>query len=209
MEEYGRILDVPPFDPWSEGVEGLHLWYLLDDPGTLYELLREGIRSWGQLRAFASVAGAGAPRAVKRGVEVARGRAALCRRFAELRRRGRGAPVDRAVLVASGAVSDTFIDEVTDLARDVGGRGADLLEALEAGRVARFRSRMIAKLRAHLREGGHLSEEEPLDDEEILLELTARAHRLETGLDARAVHALVERLVRGPRAPTPAGEAAP
>lgn len=198
LDEYGRLLDVPVFDPWANGVGGLHLWYVVDDVETLHQLLRLGISTWGQLETFAERAGAGTPAVVRRAAVAARGRAELCHRFAELRRRGRGTPVDRTVLVESGAVSERFIDDVSDLCRELEGRGDTLVAALEEKRVSGFHKNKREELRSYLLDQGHISQEESLPDEQILLELTAAAHRMETGLDTPEIHTLVERLARGP-----------
>jgi len=87
---------------------------------------------------------------------------------------GRGEPVDRAVLDASGAISETFIDRVTALAKELNGDGEQLVEALHAGEVDRFRSNKADELENYLRKEGYIVERESPDDDEIRLHMTRR-----------------------------------
>jgi hypothetical protein len=190
---YGRALRVPPFDPWVDGVGGLHLWYVIDDVDALHQLLRMGVRQWGQLDYLAAVGGESALPGGMRDVVVedARRVAALCDRFRQLWRQGRGRPVDRAALAESGAISDTFLDRVAELCDELDGDGEALVEALAAGRVPRFRTAQADELRAFLLERGYVVDEEPLAPEQIRIMLAAEAG------DVSAADALVERLGRG------------
>jgi len=199
---YGRLLAVPPFDLWGEIPGGLHLWYLLDDPSVLRSLLAKGISSWGQLANFAERAGPGVDPVVRDAYEAAKGRAALAGSLAKARRVGRGRPVDRLALETSGgAVTDTYLDGVTELAQEVGGRAVDLLEIIEERedeRVKGFRSNKLDDLRDYFLEEGYLSGREPLSDDEILRRLTADVERLGVGMDVDELNAFVRRLAKGP-----------
>jgi hypothetical protein len=173
---YGRALCVTPFDPWADGVGGLHLWYLVDDVDALHQLLSMGISRWGQLDALDVAGGPSAlPGGMRGVVDQARHTAALCDRFRQLWRQGRGRPVDRAVLVESGAISDTFMDRVAALCDEVGGNGEALFEALLQGGIPRFRSSQADELRAFLLDRGHIAEAEPLGLEQLRLMLAAEA----------------------------------
>ena len=59
-------------------------------------------------------------------------------------------------------MSANFVDRVTDLAKRVDGRAERIIEELKDGAVKRFRSGKIEELRAYFREGGYMSEKEPL-----------------------------------------------
>jgi hypothetical protein len=191
---YGRALRVPPFDPWADGVGGLHLWYVVDDVDALHQLLRMGVRQWGQLEYLAAVGDQSALPGGMRDVVVddARRAAALCDRFRQLWRQGRGRPVDRSALAESGAISDTFMDRVAELCDELDGDGEALVAALVAGRVPRFRAAQADELRAYLSDRGHVLDEDPLAPEEIRIRLAAEAG------DVSAADALVDRLGRGP-----------
>jgi hypothetical protein len=176
LAAYGRALCVPPFDPWADGVGGLHLWYLVDDVDALHQLLSMGISRWGQLDALDVAGGPTAlPGGMRGVVDQARHTAALCDRFRQLWRQGRGRPVDRAVLVESGAISDTFMDRVAALCDEVGGNGDALFEALLQGGIPRFRSSQADELRAFLLDRGHIAEAEPLGLEQLRVMLAAEA----------------------------------
>jgi hypothetical protein len=173
---YGRTLCVPPFDPWADGVGGLHLWYLVDDVDAVHQLLTMGITRWGQLDALDAAGGPDAlPGGMRGVVDRARHTAALCDRFRLLWRQGRSRPVDRAVLAESGAISDTFMDRVAELCDERGGHGEALVEALQQGCIPRFRSAQADELRAFLLDRGHIAETEPLEPEQLRILLAADA----------------------------------
>ncbi|MFW5951420.1 MAG: ATP-binding protein, partial [Gemmatimonadota bacterium] len=194
---YGALLDVPRFDPWMEGVGGLHLWYLVEDVDALHELLDLGIDRYGKLQGFARHGGG--LEAIRGVLDDARSHAELCRRFGEYWRRGRGRPVDRAALEESGAVTATFMDRVAALCQRVEGSAQALLAALDEGGVPRFRTASIEDLRDFFLRAGHLDEAEPLDDDAIRVRLVGLATS-HFGPDAAndVVCRLIERLRHGP-----------
>jgi energy-coupling factor transporter ATP-binding protein EcfA2 len=187
---YGRALPVPPFDPWADGVGGLHLWYLVEDVDALREMLTLGIERWGQLEHLAD----GGHRVGTTGevIEEARRAAGICDRFRRLWRRGRDRPVDRSTLADSGAISEVFLEPVAVLCDALNGDGRDLLDALADRRIPRFQAARVEELRAYLYTRDYLSDEEPLHPEEIRAELAT-----ESGVEPTAVERLLERLVRG------------
>jgi hypothetical protein len=193
---YGRALRVPPFDPRADGVGGVHLWYLVDDVDALHQLLAMGVSRWGQLEYLADAASEAAlPGGMREAVvDQARRAAALCERFRQLWRQGRGRPVDRATLAESGAISDTFMEPVAALCIEVDGEGQALVDALHDRRVAGFRSSKADELRAFLHAGGFLTDGEQLSPEEIRVRLVADAGDTAPG----DVDTLIERLTRGP-----------
>ena len=96
---------------------------------------------------------------------------------------GRGVPVDRRVLVDSDAVSSTYIDRVSDLAAELSGNAAALIEALEAGQVRGFRTEKRNDLRDYLLEQGCLDERPVLTADEIRREVRlAMFSELDSGL---------------------------
>jgi energy-coupling factor transporter ATP-binding protein EcfA2 len=197
---YGRLLGVPPFDPWADGVGGVHLWYLIGDVESLHTILAMGIERWGQLD-FLTASGLKVSDALRDVVEEARRAAHLCDRFRLLWRQGRGRPVNRGVLDASGAVSEAFLDPVSEVCDEVSGDAAALLQALEDRQVARFRTAQIDALRDFFLANGYLSDEDAMPADWIRLTLTTEAAARRPALPAGAVEELLARLVRGPGVP--------
>lgn len=163
---YGAVLGVPRLDVCETPIGAVHLWYLIDDPERLHGLLQLGVRTWGELETLARFSSEPGP-VIGEALEEARAGARVLETLAELRRIGRGRPVDRQVLVDSGAISARFLDRVADLAASLGGDAARLVAALEEGRLPHFRSEAARKLREYLEEHGYLDANEPLTIEEI------------------------------------------
>jgi hypothetical protein len=83
---------------------------------------------------------------------------------------GRGKPVGRAALQDSGAVSENFIDDVSDLADDLSDDAASLLRALrerEDERAKGFYDSKADQLEAYLEDEGYLDQRETKDPEEM------------------------------------------
>jgi hypothetical protein len=139
------------------------LWYLIDDVQELYRLLTHDINKWGQFQTLVDI---GSAEGLTRESPLFR-RASAAARLLELllryRRQGRGEPVDRAVLEASGAVSSAFIDEVSQLSQSLDGDARQLIENLCAGQVRRFRTAQIDALEGYLTECGCLDDQPVLD----------------------------------------------
>lgn len=166
-EAYASVLGVPLFNPRLEP-GAIHLFYLLrDDLDLMYQLMETWrITSLGQFEVLLdSDAGPAA-------VTDTEHRNRLRRRCGAVRiwmahwRRGRGRPVDRIALEQSGAVSETFIDRVADLAETVGEDGKALVQALSEGQVSRFHTSKIEELQRWLADEGYTDEEEILPAEE-------------------------------------------
>ncbi len=196
-DAYGRALAVPRLDPWSDGLGGVHLWYLLDEPDALHGLLKRGITRWGQLERVGRVTAA-PDAALRAALERAASAAALCERFLQLWRSGRGQAVDRAALADAPAVSDTMFDRVCDLCERVDGDARALIAALEDRQVERFHAAKTEELRDWLRENGYMAEAEPLSAAELRLALSADAARVAPSLDPADIDALLDRFARGP-----------
>jgi uncharacterized protein YhaN len=154
-QAYGTVLRVPSIDPWAD-VGGLHLWYVVTDTDALYHLLSQRVTTWGQLQTLVSYGGgdllAGFPGIYKR----AEARARVIEVALEGWRANHGKPVDRAVLLESGAVSATFIDEVARLTDELGGDASELIDQLNARRVKGLYRSSIERLETYFNETGHL-----------------------------------------------------
>jgi len=162
---YRGLLGVPGFDPYRS-LGGTHLWYLVDDPRALYELLKLGINNWGQLEALAA---RGGPRLDHVGEEVfarASASARVIEAFCTAWRIGRGRPTDRAVLQSSGLTS-RWIDEVADLSKRLEGDARAIVNSLRQGGVKRMQKKTIEDLADYLREHHYLDDVEPLTADKI------------------------------------------
>lgn len=164
-DAYRERLDVPTFDP-RRGAETAHLWYVTEEPSVLHDLLSVRIDRWGQLNSLLERGLVGGLLSSAARERIRRNGAALAA-FTEAYTVGRGDPVDRTVLEDSGAVTENFIDEVSDLAERVDGDPERLLDDLPD--VKRFRSDKVRELREYLREEGYLDPRDTRPDEEIRL----------------------------------------
>ncbi|MFP8954918.1 AAA family ATPase [Natrialbaceae archaeon A-arb3/5] len=179
-DTYGKELDAPPFHP-HRGAETAHLWYVVDDPETLYELLKLGIDRWGQLENLLERGNGALAVDDPDRLEPVRQNAAAFDAFVKAWKVGRGEPVDRQILEDSGAVSDNFIDRVTDLAKSVNGDAERIIEGLRNGEVNRFHSDKTDELETYFEENGYIELTDPLDDDQIRLRMVERL--VETGVD--------------------------
>ncbi len=189
-EAYGTLLGVPAVDPTLPAGK-LHLFHLLRDDLTLLHHLLSAwrVENLGQLELLlGSDAVVNAiPDADTRSKLVARCR--LARHWLAAWQQGRGRPVDRTVLAASGAVSDAFIDPASELVAALEGDGRALIAGMRRGEVPRFRKEKIDELEAWLETEGYIDSAPVLNAGE----------RLQTTLlsadDATESGAAVQRLV--------------
>lgn len=157
-DAYGVRLDVPLFRPGMDAPDSVPLWYVVDDVDELSRLMQSGVWTWGELRNLVENGGErivdGCPGLLRRARAYATALDALCHEAAI----GMGRPVDRAVLMDSGAVSEKQIDRVLALCDRCGGDASALVEGLERGGVSGFQKRKTAALREYLEASGHLDE---------------------------------------------------
>ena len=158
-EEYGAVLNVPRFDPHLRDTRGTDLWYLLEDPDTLYSLRKRRVSFWGALRELRGIAGEDPLEGKEEVFNAIRAKAAALEAFAAAWRQGRGKPLSRRAIMDSDAVSETFQKKIIAVAEAVDWNAEALLEKLEAGEVLRFGKKAEA-LREDLESRGFLTEEE-------------------------------------------------
>jgi uncharacterized protein YhaN len=170
---YGDELKVDSFNP-HRGVGTAHLWYVVDDVETLHQLLELGIEHWGQMNNLLQWGNGDLSSVESDQVTVAEENSAALNEFVAAWKVGRGEPVDREVLEASGAVSSNFIDEVTALAESVNGDGRKIVEALHNGEVNRFRSGKANELETYLEENGYIEPRDTLDQGQIRARIIER-----------------------------------
>jgi DNA repair protein SbcC/Rad50 len=192
--QYAAILGVPRLDPFASA-DAVHLWYLVDDCDALHHLLdRVRAEHWGALRTLVENGGSALvdPALFGRCAALAR---ALDRAL-DLRRVGRGRPVDRTALEASGAITPAFIDRVAALCVEVGGCARALLDALRNGAIARFRGASTDALAEFLEAEGHLDLRDPLPPDAVRVDvLAAVADRVAEGdVSVDDLHRLLDRI---------------
>ena len=194
-QEYGRLLNVPGFDPAARDIGGAHLWHFLEDPRVLCRMLRMGVNRWGQLATLMEYAGLEAVDEEKDALAKARATARVLENLAAGWRIGRGRPVSRQTLADAG-VSEAFLDRVAELSESLMGDPGRLLDALENGQVKRFSKNAREKLREFLEESGHLDHRPTLSRDDLRLQaLAVAAPDLKTGLITTAgIDTLLARL---------------
>lgn len=163
---YGQRLGVPRPDPDSEPGD-CHLWHLIDDLPTLYRLLNNGINKWGQLRTLVSYNRVDGLRSDSETFRSAEAKARLLESAFRFRKIGRGKAVDRKVLQDSDAVSGTFIDRLTNLAAELEGDGKAIIQALDDGTLAGFRSDKRVSLQEYFIVDGFIDERDELSPKQI------------------------------------------
>ena len=196
-------LDVPDWSP-RQPVGRLHLWYLIERPAPLLSLLTSGTRTWGQLEARHRLGGTTAVPFGDRAYRRLDARARAVEAWKTAWHVGRGRPVDRAALEETDAVTDTFIDGVTELAKELNGHAEALLEVVrerDDERVSGFRSAKADELAEYLREYGYLTDREPLSGEDMWQRILAEVgeERQENLVAVEDLERLFERLA-GPTA---------
>ncbi len=201
-DEYGRLLKVPGIDPWSENQEGLHLWYLIDDPAALYDFLSLGLSRWGQLRSCLETQKLQLFEKHGRVLRRARALADAVSFATAVWRVGRGRMVSPRVLPEAG-VSETFVEKVEELLEECQGNARFLIRALQEKRVKRFQVGVIEKMEAWFRENGYLDDLRPLHPTELRDRVLDRViDRVEAGVLAHDdVNRIVSRLPAAPALP--------
>jgi hypothetical protein len=191
--EYGEALEVPSFNPLNDDIAQLHLWYLLENPQLLYRCLKNGIEYWGQLESFLNNGGVLEDLDESR-IQELNDKAKLLERFVEFYRQGRPRPIDRGLLEQSGAVSEKFIDAVSDLLNHVRGNPEKLVQALKDGQVQGFRKNKMEELEQFLLEKGYMDDQPTLNEENIKIRLKALISTL--SLESGEAERLINRLLQ-------------
>ncbi|MCY4462756.1 MAG: AAA family ATPase [Albidovulum sp.] len=175
-EEYAIKLGIPKFSPIL-GFARQHFFYVLsDDLALLHALLKSGIEQAGQWRSVSGTPLAARLNSDFNDHEVVEQRVSLLEVFCEAWSRGRGRTVDRDVLVQSRAVSDRFIDQVAELAGELGGDSRDLIAAINTRKDPRLkglRKSNSDNLETYLRDNSYLDDRPILDENDLRLRALA------------------------------------
>lgn len=169
---YKAMINVPVFSPSIEETSALHLWYLIDNVELLYACLSKGIYSWGQLRNYLQAKGKieGMNEEI---IAQLHDKIAILTEYIDLYQQGRPKSINRQILSQSGAVSDTFIDEVNALLEESNHNPEELLEKLKNRGVSRFLTNKINELENYLIENEFIDTRERLTEDEISIQLQA------------------------------------
>lgn len=184
-ESYAETVQAPRLNPLTQEVAQLHIAWLLTDPAQTEQLLRLGIRVWGQLTAQLEHPAVRALLSGETRTRLRQRMQLLSYAIAQWRT-GRHQPVTADDLEASGAVSDTFLPRVCELLESENCQNdpARLIAALRSGEVSGFRSGKTDELEAWFTEQGKISTQEPLSEEELRsrILLYAREHAMGDGV---------------------------
>jgi len=199
------LLHVATFDLWSEHLDGVDLWYLITDLPALTTLRQSGITTCGQYRQLREHGGL---RILDSFDQIdARCEARLLVIDAVRRnwQRGRPKPLNRELLLGSGAVSARFTNRVTSLAKSLDWNAGGLIQALVAKTIPRFSQDAIQELDDYFRANGFISDSEPINDEALrLVARSAIQASVAPGvLETAEIDLLLQNLAsHGPVAPT-------
>ena len=191
-EAYAALLGVPQYGPHT-AVGGIHLFHLLrDDLNLLHRLMgTRRIKSVGQLEALLNSSAAQGAIGDANHRQTLLNRCAAARHWVELWRQGRGKPVDRPALEQSGAVSERFINEATDLAAELGGNGHALIGVLHGRCLPGFWKKKIDELEQWLDEEGYIDNQPPLSADDRR-RLTLQQTKPQSNAQAEDINQLID-----------------
>ena len=173
-EQYGVALGVPAADTQLP-FDALHIFYILrNDIELLYELLRETrIVTVGQWMSF-SKSGRAHRFLNEKFCSRLDALASCARAIYEARSVGRGILVDGQDLLDSKAVSNKFIEALTELVGDLNGDAEEFLKTIENrsdDRVSGFQSKNIERLRHFLEDNGFIDSRSIKSDADVRLDV--------------------------------------
>ncbi|MGM0588031.1 MAG: AAA family ATPase [Bacteroidota bacterium] len=158
--EYGEELGEPSSNLKTASVDQLHIWYFIEDPKILAELLKRNVDRWGPLKHLLERDPASLSETID--PEQLHADAGAIEEYLKLRQMGQPKPVDALVLSDSGAITETFWDAVVEKLEEVDHDPQALLQALENGEVSRFQSAKREELELYLEQQGYLPNRELL-----------------------------------------------
>jgi uncharacterized protein YhaN len=180
--EYGKMINPSTYHLMENKPSELHLWYVIDEVNRLYRCLSQGMNKWGQLESFLEHGGT-IEGLHDETVSMLKDKVRLLELYQDLIQQGHPKRIDRTVIEQSGAVSDKFIDEVSQKLNDLNGNPKLLIDAMRNGEISRFQSSKIDELESCLVERGFIDEREKLNDEDIQSRIQAYISNLEIDLN--------------------------
>ncbi len=174
--QYVFDLAIPEFIP-TRGWNSQSICYVLPENNELlYRFFKNGIRTAGQWSIVQGQPLANELCSELLNPEEIGNRVELFKVFCELWSVGRGRPLDRHALETSEAISDRYIQGISDIAKENQGSASKVLEILrgrEDERSSSFRHNQIEKLEQYFLDNGYLEEREILDKDGLLLRIRA------------------------------------
>lgn len=194
-ESYGKALDVPSIDPDS-AAGSIPLWYVIEDPEELHDLLDKGINLWGQLEHLVESNNSEKLTADSPVYKRAAAAARALKSALKYRRVGRGQPVGRQAIKDSDACGK-FLEEVVEKAEEVDGDGDRLIQALEAGEIKSFRKQKISELEQYLEGHGFIDRQDLLSSTDVSDRARGDVYKdIEAGqLSAERVRWLIQQVI--------------
>jgi hypothetical protein len=198
-DEYGVVLQAPPFPMMDAEGMSTPVFYLLDQPAELHALMQAGCQTWGQMQAMRRAGGESVFMELgvtkdERFAPAAEARFVLLAKLRRLYSQGRGLPVTADVVLdeESPVAHLKHAKAVAALAGELECDGRALIDALRNRRVRGFQKRKIEELEAWLQEEGYLDDRETLPIEELIVrtisECSVQMKRAGLGMaDARRV----------------------
>lgn len=192
-EEYGKEMNVQPFNILIQSCSELSIWYLISDVNVLYECLKRNIKQFGQLESYYSNNGKipGLDEPLWNNIS---SKIKLLERYLELYRKGRPKFIDREVLINSGAISDSFIDVVTHKLETLNGNPKKLIQALKRSEISGFRNNKISELEEYLYGSGYLDDQEVMNNSEIMIQLNAFISNM--GMEAEGAESFIQNILQ-------------
>jgi len=168
--EYGTLLRVPGIDPWVDTLGGVHLWHAVTDNEALHNLVRQDLKTWGQLAGLAETA-SGSTLAVM-GVDEETWKRASARMRAlgsmlETWRIGRARPLTNADLVESGEIPAKLMPAVAEVLAKVANDGQALIGRLQEHGIEGLDAGAVDRLETWLIDNGYITTAKPLTRDEI------------------------------------------
>ena len=188
--DYVESLNLPKFNPLSDAVSELHLWYLSEDSSMLYQLLNAGINTYGAFRYLYDIETL--PGEIDASVaESIIKKAVFAEKYVEFITKGKHRPINRTHLLESEYVSGNFIDDATELLESVSHNPEKFVAALRDGKLKRFRTDNIDELEEWLIKNAYISEEEVPGEDELRLRLQSAA--IQVGISLEKADELIAR----------------
>jgi uncharacterized protein YhaN len=192
-EEYRQKLHVQPFNILLQESSEIELWYLTEDLNLLYNLLRIGIKHWGQLKSYVNNDGK-VEGLSREAIQQFDDKIKLTVQFQKWYRIGRNQPIDGEVLRASGHITPAFTESINNKLNELHGDPENLIQALKNGDVQRFRQANAETLEQYLQDEGYLDYEEPMHMDDILVQLQAKISNM--NLDTKDLERYFNRVLR-------------
>lgn len=190
--DYKKDLNVPSFNVLLDEVGQLHLWYVFDDADQLYKVLSSGIDKWGMFENF--ISNGGLIKGISdKDIDELKSRGKIIHNYTELVKHGNDKQISRSVLEESGAVSSSFIDEVSEKLKEYYYFPSALIKALERSEVSGFRNNKIKELQGFLVDNEYISNSTPYSPDEIQSKFAAFVSTL--NVEAEAAQDLIDRLL--------------